>query len=130
MARGKKSADDHGGAVNGELPAPDFEKAIRVMSNDLNPLTERGAKLRGDQSAAWKVIESDCHCNKKAAKSFHSIMRMDPELRDDWFRTFRGLLTASGIGITRDLVDQAQGNDDAPIIPVVDADRPELATMQ
>lgn len=130
MARSNKSPAENTGVVNGELPKPDFERAIRVMSNDLNPLTERGAKLRGEQSAGWKVIENDCHCNKKAAKVFHNLMRMDQELRDDWFRTFRGLLEAGGIGITPDMVDMAEGDDASPIIPIVEAGRPQLATMQ
>lgn len=121
---------DDGPQNGGALPTPDFDKALRVINHDLNPLTEESAKVRGDQAAAWKIIEKDCHCNKKAAKAFHALKRMDPELRDDWFRTFRGLLNASGIGISRDLVDEAEGADEAPIIPTVDRVAPTLATVQ
>lgn len=120
---------DDGPQNGGEIVKPDFERAIKVITNDLNPLLERSAKVRGDQAAGWKVIEDDCHCNKKAAKDFHKLMRMDPELRDDYFRTLTGLLDASGIGISRDLVDQAEGAEPKPIIPVVDKTRPELATV-
>lgn len=120
---------DEGPQNGGEIPKPDFERAIKVITNDLNPLLERSAKVRGDQAAGWKVIEDDCHCNKKAAKHFHALMRMDPELRDDYFRTMRGLLEASGMGISRDLVDDAEGKEEAPVIPVVDKARPELATV-
>ncbi len=130
MARPKKDeAPPPSGTVNGEVPQPDFKKGIRILTTDLNPLEEKSAKIRGDQSAAWKAIEKDCHLNKKAAKTFHGLLRSDPELRDDWFRTFQGLLEASGIGITRDLVDQAEGNDDKPIIPVVERERPKLVTV-
>jgi hypothetical protein len=120
---------DDGPQNGGAITPPDFEKALKVITNDLNPLLERGAKVRGDQAAAWKVIEDDCHCNKKAAKDFHKLMRMDPELRDDYFRTLSGLLELSGIGISRDLVDQAEGGEAKPVIPVVDKARPELATV-
>ena len=121
----KKEQCDNGGA----LPTPDFERAIKVITNDLNPLLEKSAKVRGDQAAGWKVIEDDCHCNKKAAKDFHKLLRMDPELRDDYFRTLRGLLDVSGLGISRDLVDEAEGKEASPVIPVVDKSRPELATV-
>lgn len=121
----KKEQGDNGGA----LPTPDFERAIKVITNDLNPLLEKSAKVRGDQAAGRKVIEDDCHCNKKAAKDFHKLLRMDPELRDDYFRTLRGLLDVSGLGISRDLVDEAEGKDASPVIPVVDKSRPELATV-
>lgn len=120
---------DDGPQNGGEIVKPDFERAIKVLTNDLNPLLEKSAKIRGDQAAGWKVIEDDCHCNKKAAKDFHKLLRMDPELRDDYFRTLSGLLDASGIGISRDLVDQAEGDEPKPIIPVVDKARPELATL-
>lgn len=121
--------NDDGPQNGGAITPPDFEKALKVITNDLNPLIERGAKVRGDQAAAWKVIEDDCHCNKKAAKDFHKLLRMDPELRDDYFRTLSGLLELSGIGISRDLVDQAEGGEAKPVIPIVDKARPELATV-
>ena len=120
---------DDGPQNGGEIIKPDFERAIKVITNDLNPLLEKSAKVRGDQAAGWKVIEDDCHCNKKAAKDFHKLHRMDPELRDDYFRTLRGLLDVSGLGISRDLVDEAEGKEAAPVIPVVDKSRPELATV-
>lgn len=123
---GKK---DEGPQNGGAITPPDFEKALKVITNDLNPLLERSAKVRGDQAAAWKVIEDDCHCNKKAAKDFHKLLRMDPELRDDYFRTLSGLLELSGVGISRDLVDQAEGGEAKPVIPVVEKQRPELATL-
>ena len=120
---------DDGPQNGGEIIKPDFERAIKVITNDLNPLLEKSAKVRGDQAAGWKVIEDDCHCNKNAAKDFHKLPRMDPELRDDYFRTLRGLLDVSGLGISRDLVDEAEGKEAAPVIPVVDKSRPELATV-
>jgi len=118
-----------------EIPQPDFERAIKILKHDLNPLTEDSAKIRGDQSAAWKTIESDCHCNKKGMKFVHSLMRMDPEIRDDVLRTLYGGMRAAGIGISRDLVDR-MGAGEAPTMPVSDdkatttADLPALAAAE
>lgn len=126
MARGKKAADK---PINGEVPQPDFERAINVLKADLNPLTEEGAKIRGDQAAAWKIIEKDCHCNKKAMKALHGLMRMDPELRDDYLRTLYGGMQAAGIGISQDMVDKAEGKI-PPSMPIAEKSRPQLATVQ
>ena len=125
MARGKK-AD---APISGEVPKPDFESAVAMLRSDLNPLTEEGAKIRGDQAAAWKTVERDFHCNKKAMKQVHALMRMDPELRDDYLRTLIGGMEAAGIGISQDMVD-AMEDKPAPGIPVVKREKPQLATVQ
>lgn len=126
MARAKKAETPP--PISGEIPKPDFERAIAVILGDLNPLTEESAKTRGEQAAAWKVIEKDCRCNKKAMKAVHSLMRMDPELRNDYLRTLYGGMEAAGIGITVDLVDKANGNE-APQMPTAQRQRPKLATV-
>ena len=127
MPRGKpaealENASEHLGAANDQVEqvmTPDFERGLNILRSDLNPLTEESAKIRGDQSAAWKMIEKDCHLNKKGAKFVHSLMRMDPEIRDDVLRTVYGLMKAAKIGISRDLVDQ-MGKGDAPNMPTSD----------
>lgn len=128
MARGRKADAAPKGTVNGEIPKPDFERAIAILRQDLNPLTEEGAKLRGDQAAAWKTIEKDCHCNKKAIKTLHQMMRMDPEIRDDYLRSLYGGMEAAGIGISPDMVDEADGKS-PPTMPVAEKTRPSLATV-
>ena len=105
MAKAAKNEGAH------EVPKPDFDRAIKILKTDLNPLTENSAKIRGDQAAAWKMIEKDCHCNKKAMKAVHTLIRMDPELRDDYLRTLYGGMKAAGIGISEDLVDQMEGDE-------------------
>lgn len=125
MARDKKAADK---PISGEIPTPDFDRAIRILKADLNPLTEKGAKIRGDQAASWKLIEKDCHCNKKAIKTVHQLMRMDPELRDDYLRSLWGGMQAAGIGISQDMVDKMEGAS-PPTMPVVEKPRPQLATV-
>lgn len=123
MARTAKQEEAH------EIPKPDFDRAIKILKKDLNPLTEESAKVRGDQAAAWKMIEKDCNCNKKAMKAVHSLMRMDPELRDDYLRTFYGAMEAADIGISEDMVDRMEGNE-TPSMPVKKREPVNLVTVQ
>ncbi|HEX7852082.1 MAG TPA: hypothetical protein VF503_00115 [Sphingobium sp.] len=124
MAKAAKPKDEEAEIVL----KPDFERAIRILRSDVNPLTEESAKIRGDQSAAWKEIEKDCHCNKKAMKLVHSLMRMDPEVRDDFLRTQYGAMASAKIGISQDLVDQMTDGD-APAMPTVKRESAPLVTV-
>jgi hypothetical protein len=114
----------------GEIQKPDFEKALRILSNDVRPAEEKNAGSRGDLSAAWKSIENDCHCNKAAAKAYYKLAGMSPETRDDYLRTLYGLMQLGGIGISRDLVDEMEGGE-PPAMPISTAgERPGLATLE
>jgi truncated hemoglobin YjbI len=110
MARDNESTTIH---------APDFEKMKRIFTRDIRPAEEKNAKVRGDLSAAWKAIEDDCHCNKRAAKQLHKLFNMSEEERDDFLRTLYGGMAAMGIGISADLVDR-MGDGEAPTMPIVD----------
>jgi hypothetical protein len=102
-----------------EVIAPDFQKMKRIFLHDLKPADEQSAKVRGEQSNAWKTIERDCHCSKPGAKFVFKLMNMSDEARDDVLRTVYGGLKALNIGISQDLVDKMQG-EDAPEMPTVD----------
>lgn len=129
MARGRKKKDETAPVAAVEVEKPDFERAIAVLAKDITPSEEEGASIRGDLSAAWKVIEKDCHVNKAAAKQYHSLARMSPEKRDDYLRSLYGLMQAGGIGISQDLVDQ-MGGEGSPTMPIAERQAPELATLQ
>lgn len=108
-----------------EVKAPDFERAIRVMRGDIAPAEEKSASTRGDLSAAWKVISNECHVEKAAAKVFRQkVLECSSELRDDFLRSLFGLMKASNLGISQDLVDRMNGTD-APTMPIAgrEADR-------
>lgn len=102
-----------------EVVAPDFQKMKRIFLHDLKPGEERSAKVRGEQSQAWKAVEKDCHCNKAGAKFVFRLLNMSDEARDDVLRTVYGGLKALNIGISQDLVDKMNG-EDAPEMPTVD----------
>jgi hypothetical protein len=102
-----------------QVVAPDFAKMKRIFLHDLKPADEKSAKVRGEQSQAWKTIEKDCHCNKAGAKFAFKLLNMSDEARDDVLRTVYGALKALNIGISQDLVDKMQ-DQDAPTMPTVD----------
>lgn len=102
-----------------EVVAPDFQKMKRIFLHDLKPADEKSAKVRGEQSQAWKAVEKDCNCNKAGAKFAFKLLNMSDEARDDVLRTLYGSLKALNIGISQDLVDKMNG-EDAPTMPTVD----------
>jgi hypothetical protein len=102
-----------------EVVAPDFDRMKKIFLHDLKPAGEQSAKVRGNQSNAWKTIEKDCHCNKTGAKFVFKLLNMSDELRDDVLRTLYGGMKACKIGISQDLVDKMQ-DQDAPTMPTVD----------
>lgn len=106
MAR-KAKADAQEAAAAKE---PDFDRALKVMQNDISNAADKASTAQGNLSAAWKIIEDKCHVNKRAAKVFESkLLGQDQETIDDFLRSLYGLMTAAGIGISEDLVDKAQG---------------------
>lgn len=111
-----------------EIHAPDFTKMRNIFLHDIKPAEEKNAKSRGDLSAAWKAIETDCHCNKGAAKLLHKLNGMSEETRDDFLRTLYGGMQVMGLGISQDLVDQ-MNDSDAPTMPIVAATGPGLDSL-
>lgn len=100
-----------------EVQAPDFDKMKRIFTHDIRPATETNSKTRGDLSAAWKVLEDECHLNKRAAKLLYRLSGESEEMRDDFLRTLYGGMKVLGIGISQDLVDRMEGGE-SPTMPV------------
>jgi len=103
-----------------EIHAPDFARMAKIFAHDIKPAEEAGSKSKGDLSAAWKAVQDECHCNKRAAKLLFRLSGESEETRDDFLRTLYGGMKALGIGISRDLVDQ-MSDQDAPTMPVSEA---------
>lgn len=106
-------------------PAPDFDAAAKIIREEINGAKERGSKINGDLSAAWKRVEDVAHVNKKAAKDARAISLMSDETQSDYLRSLFGLMRPLGIGVRRDLVDLAQGVEGLHI-PLKDAPESEL----
>lgn len=92
---------------------PDLKGMMKVFKGDLKPLSEESAKTRGEQSAAWKTIEKDLHCHKKAAKQLFILSGASEEERAEYLRTFLRGVIACGILPANDLVD-IMGGEKAP----------------
>ncbi len=106
-------------------PAPDFEAAAKIIRETIDGTSERRAKLNGDLSASWKLVEDACHVNKAAAKDARKISQMSDETQSDYLRSLFGLMGPLGIGIRRDLVDLAEGSSGI-VIPLKAAPVSEL----
>jgi hypothetical protein len=113
-----------------EIKQPDFEKAVRIFRQDIKPANEKSGEHAQTASTGYKAIKKDCHVNTRAAKFVFQLAGESEEKRDDVLRSVRGLLKAMNIGITNDLVSQAENEDaEAPIIPSAPAANLELATI-
>jgi hypothetical protein len=112
-----------------EIQPPDFDRAMRIITNDIRTAEEKNASSRGDLSAAWKAIEDECHVNKKAAKLFAKLRGMSDESRDDFLRSLYGLMKAGNVGISRDLVDEMEGGD-APDMPTREPGQRKLELVE
>lgn len=113
-----------------EIAKPDFERAIKVMTNDIHPQNERNASSRGELSAAWKIIDDECHVDKAAAKFYFKLTGMSDERRDNLLRSLFGLMQTGNMGISADLVDRMEAEGEAPRMPIVETARDGLATLQ
>lgn len=96
----------------------DFAGGAKLLKGTLTDLRTRGAKVRGDQSAAWKKIE-EMNLNKKASKAVFALMDQGQAEASDYLRTFIGLLDPCGLGIIKDMVDIAE-NKNAITVPLIE----------
>lgn len=113
-----------------EQKQPDFEKAVRIFRQDIKPANEKSGEHAQTASTGYKAIKKDCHVNTRAAKFVFQLSGESEEKRNDVLRSVRGLLKAMNIGITDDLVSQAEDDDSAaPIIPAAQPEARELLTV-
>jgi hypothetical protein len=113
-----------------ELKTPDFEQAVRIFRSDIKPANEKSGEHAQEASTAYKKIK-DLGVSTRAAKFIFKLAGESEEKRNDVLRSVRGLLEAMNIGITDDLVSEAEGeNTAAPIVPTAKPENTELATLQ
>lgn len=125
MARGKKAADK---PINGEIPKPDFDLAIRFYKEDIRPAQAKVGEFAQEQSTAYKAIKKQAHVHPGAAKLAFKLAEMEDTKRDDFLRSLYGLMEGLDIGLSRDLVD-AMGDGEADKMPTRERKRPALATV-
>lgn len=117
--------------ISGEVPKPDFGLAVRIYREDIKPAQARVGEFAQEQSTAFKAIKKRAHIQPQAAKAAFKLDDMEPSKRDDWLRSFNGLLKALGIFMPVDLADIAEGKGEAgqSVVPTGDRPRPQLATV-
>lgn len=112
-----------------QIKAPDFEKAVRIFRHDIKPANEKSGEFAQRASTGYKAIKDECHVNGRAAKFVFQLAGESEEKRNDVLRSVRGLLEAMNIGITDDLVSDAEGEADTPVVPVVKPAQLGLVTV-
>lgn len=123
MARTAKKSTDEVELIK----APDFEKAVRIFRHDIKPANEKSGEFAQRASTGYKAIKDECHVNGRAAKFVFQLAGESEEKRNDVLRSVRGLLETMGIGITDDLVSNAEGEEKKPIVPT--AKPPQLGLI-
>lgn len=126
MTRGKKSTP-----ISGELPKPDFDLAAEIHRDEIAPANKEQKQAMKEASDGWKRVKKEAHLHVGAARAAFNVCNLEDAERDVWLRTFRGVLKRKGVGLTPDLVDQAEEaemDDDGIIdpIPTVAKEKPSL----
>jgi hypothetical protein len=86
--------------------------------------------MPGGPRQGYKEIKK-LRVNTRAARFVFQLSGESEEKRNDILRSLRGLMGVMNIGITDDLVSDAEGEDNAaPIIPTAAPQKLELVTVQ
>lgn len=126
MARAKKTPQVEG------VHAPDFALAVRIFRQDIKPAQSKVGEFAQEQSEAYKQIKKRAYIQPQAARLAFRLDDMEESRRDDFLRSFNGLLKEMRIFMPVDLADMAEGKGSAGenVVPFGDAPRPQLATIQ
>lgn len=114
-----------------EVGAPDFALAVRLYRQDIKPAQSKVGEYAQEQSTAFKRIKKEGNIQPQAAKAAFKLDEMEESKRDDWLRSFNGLLKELGIFMPVDLVDAAEGKGATGenVVPSGQRPRPKLATV-
>lgn len=114
-----------------EVRAPDYALAVRFYREDIKPAQSKVGEYAQEQSTAFKAIKKQAGIQPQAAKAAFRLDTMESAKRDDWLRSFNGLLKELGIFMPRDMVDQAEGKGAVgeEVVPAGERPRPKLVTI-
>lgn len=125
MARPKKQPQVE------EVHAPDFALAVRLYRQDIKPAQSKVGEHSQEMSEAFKAIKKRAYIQPQAARLAFRLSDMEESKRDDFLRSFNGLLREMKIFMPRDLADIAEGKGTSAenVVPIGDAPKPKLATL-
>lgn len=114
-----------------EVMAPDFAKAVRYYRGDIKPAVSKVGEHAQEMSTAYKAIKKECHIQPQAARAAFRLSEMEESKRDDYLRSFNGLLKELNVFMPADLLDIANGKSAGEsVVPTGERKRPQLATIQ
>lgn len=110
MARAaRKPKDDDGGVIQ----AKDFDKAKSLYFNDIKPARSKASEFMQEISTAFKTVKKVCGIQPGAMKAAIKLVEMEDAKREDWLRSFNGVLRNHNINPDpKDMVDAMQAKDD------------------
>lgn len=127
MARPRKKE----GTINGEVPKPDYALAVKLFREDIRPAMGTVGEGAQEMSTAYKAIKKQAHIQPQAARAAFRLVDMEEAKRDDYLRSFNGLLKELKIFMPSDLVDAAEGKGGLGenVVPMGQRPKPQMATM-
>ena len=114
-----------------EIHAPDYGLAVKIYREDIKPAQSSVGEHAQEMSTAYKEIKKRAHIQPGAAKLAFRLDNMEESKRDDYLRSFNGLLKELKIFMPADLVDAAEGKGKVAeaVVPTGQRARPKLATV-
>lgn len=114
-----------------EQHAPDFGLAVKIYREDIRPSQSKVGEHAQEMSTAYKEIKKRAYIQPGAAKLAFRLDAMEESKRDDFLRSFNGLLKELKIFMPADLVDAAEGKGKVAeaVVPTGQRQRPKLATV-
>lgn len=95
--------------VNAAMRPPDFRYAVNQIRGGIEKKKDRISSINGEIGDLWSKIESK-GVNKRGAKIFASLDKLEPAERMDVLRTINGCCDAAGWPENEgDLADRAEG---------------------
>lgn len=125
MARPKKTPEVEA------VRAPDFALAVRLYRQDIKPAQSKVGEHSQEMSEAYKAIKKRAYIQPQAARLAFRLDDMEESKRDDFLRSFNGLLKEMRIFMPVDLADMAEGKGSAgeTVVPIGKGAKPKLATI-
>lgn len=117
MGRPAKVKDDEP-QNGGEVKKIDVDTALRIVRRDIKPNLAKVGEHNQELSTAYKAIRKDCNIPSWVIKLGLKLADTEDFKREHELRALHMVLSAMGISITPDLVDQAEGKGETNVVPL------------
>ena len=133
MAKAKHRQDEddngEGSGIGGEYKRPNVKLAIKIYREEVAPKAAHISTIKGDMSDPHKRIKDECNMPRKVLDFLFQLEDMEDAKRDHWLLALNLGLGELNLGLPRDLITLANGDDGAPVVPIGKRSRPVLATL-